>query len=149
MKRESEPTHQELHELLLNHVILPRYLPQSKSRDLHNEELQLMKLMVENVEELSEMKMIPCNTIKMLSGLKREQSPDCSKVIANEIGQLKPGESFAMFVRRQNCALIIHMPKNTDRNQSDRIIVATFPGNLHPKHVYDSDSDIEVKYLIL
>lgn len=51
-----------------------------------------------------------------------------------------------MFVRRQNCAIMIHM-KSVEANEANEfgnVIVATFPGNLHPSEVYKYDSDIEV-----
>lgn len=146
-KMESEDSLQEKHELLMNHIILPRYLPQSKPNDRHHEERELMSQMIENVNELSAW--IPENTVNMFASLDRILRSCTPEMVAHEIRSLKPGHTFAMFVRRQNCALMIHMPKNDDNMQTDRVIVATFPGNLHPKYVYSGESDIEVRIMLV
>lgn len=134
---------EENHMIFLNHVVLPRFLPQIKSEHLHGEELALISCMVHNVVQNVELaNNVPPNTVKMLRGfdeMHRTLTPD---VVSGQISELKPGEIFAMFVRSQNCAVMIHMPLN----QSDRVIVATFPGYLDPKHVSDEDSDIQVYF---
>lgn len=140
----STANEQKKHEALMNHVILPRYLPQNKSTDLHGEELALLSSMVNNIERLK--KWIPTNTVKMFESLNRVHRTRMSSVVSKEIRDLTPGKTFAMFVRRQNCAIMIHMPTSGDinSNQSNRVIVSTFPGNLHPKYIYAVESDIEV-----
>lgn len=143
MNRPPEPTFQEKHENLMNHVILPRYLPQMKSLEEHD--LQLMSLMVENVNDKTFSGFIPPNTLKMIRGVAHVHRTLNQEIVSNEIGQLKPGETFAMFVRRQNCAVMIHMPTDINQNQSDHVIIATFPGNFHPKYLHACESDVEVK----
>ena len=125
----------------MDHVILPRYLPQVKPKNFHNEELALLSSMVENVERSA--KSLPPNTVNMFRGLGRVHRTLTPAVVSNEICNLEPGNTFAMFVRRQNCAIMIHMPP--DRSSDDRVIVAIFPGNLHPKHISGAESDIEVR----
>lgn len=138
---DEEPTAQEKHELLLNHVVLQRFLPLTKSQHTHNEDLALMSYMIDNVVQNEFLlKKVPENTVKMLRGLNVLHKTLTPEVVSGQISTLKPGETFAMFVRRQNCALMIHMPVI----ESDRVIVATFPGNLHPKYVFSKNCDIQV-----
>lgn len=61
------------------------------------------------------------------------------------------GDTFAMFIRHQNCAIMIHVPANELINTADEpenVIVATFPGSLHPRDIYENEnsSDLEVIY---
>lgn len=140
MSRISDSSFQEKHETLMIHVILPRYLPQCKPKDHHNEELALLSNMVENVDRLADW--IPGNTVKMFRGLDRVHKTLKASNVSAEIDELEPGETFAMYVRRQNCALMIHMPPDGD---GDRVIVSTFPTLLNPKIVYNAESDIEVR----
>lgn len=132
------------HSILLNHVIFPRVLPQQKPRYAH--ERDLITLMVENVVKLK--KWMPPKTVDLMETLKMvhvDGKPRPS-IISNAIDSLCPGESFAMFVRRQNSALIVYMPfdQTTNIKEMQNVIVATFPGSLHPGEIYKYDSDIEV-----
>lgn len=128
-------------ENLLNHIVLPRYLPQNRSPNFVTEELELLKRMVKNVESLSEF--IPMNTLKMMQSLADVHLKPNPKTIKRNISNLQSGETFAMFVRSQNCALLIHMLSEASAD-SENIVVATFPGKLHPTQVYGNPSDLEV-----
>lgn len=144
MDEEPEPNQLDYHSILLSHVVFPRVLPQQKPRYVH--ELDLITLMVENVVKLS--KWIPPKTIELMETLKMvhvDGKPRPS-IISDAIDSLSPGESFAMFVRRQNCMLIIYMPFNQISNikEMQNVIVATYPGNLHPSEIYKHNSDVEV-----
>lgn len=128
---------------ILDHVILPRVLPQRKSSYTH--EQTLVDQMVENVENLSEF--LPQKTVNMMKYLKRINHECTPPIILELINGLCPGDTFSMFVRNQNTAIIFHAPKSTglnDTGKPDNIIVATFPGCLHPRTIYEHDSDIEV-----
>lgn len=132
----------EIRENLLNHVILPRVLPQNKPPRFI--ELKLMTHMVENVEYLAEW--LPLKTVEFFKRVKivhLECSPD---VVSKEINSLRPGDTFAIFVRRQNTTLMVYMLPNEDINdkESQKVILATFPGNLHPCEIYKAESDLEV-----
>lgn len=128
-------------ENILNHIILPRNFPQERSPNFVTEELELLKRMLKNVESLSED--IPMNTLQMMQTLADFHLKTCPKTIKRNINNLQPGETFAMFVRSQNCALMIHMLPEAPAD-SENIVVATFPGKVHPKEVYDNPSDLEV-----
>lgn len=140
MNQKSDYKYQEMQEALLNHVILPRYLPQNKPKDFHSEERALLLGMSQNVGLLS--KSLPSNTVNMFERLARVHNTLTPSVVSNEIRNLEPGDTFAMFVRRQNCALMIHMP---EKRGDDRVILAIFPGNLHPKHISGVEGDVEVR----
>lgn len=139
-------------ENLLNHIVLPRYLPQKRSPNFANEELKLLKRMVNNIKDLLEY--IPLNTLEMIQSLDEIHSKPHANTIRNKMIHLKPGQTFAMFIRSQNCVLMIHMlpngPADSDSvpnvsSDSENIIIATFPGKLHPKEVYSNPSDLEVR----
>lgn len=133
---------------LLDHVILPRVLPQHKSCYTH--EQALVDQMIENVDGMSDW--LPSKTVEMMNRLKRvnyECTPDVVSELIN--GLRSPGDTFSMFIRWQNTAVIFYLPKDTEVNnndESDDIIVATFPACLHPRVIYEHDSDVEVKYLM-
>lgn len=132
------------HEHLLNHIILPRYIPQIRSPAFLMEEWELLKQMTETVEEFAIN--IPANTLKMIRSLAKVHLNLTPNVIRDEINKLQPGETFAMFVRLQNSAIIIHMLPDVPSDLNN-VIIATFPGNLHPTEVYNNQSDLEVEYI--
>lgn len=136
------PNPQTSYENLLNHVVLPRILPEGYLKDHEDQELSLLSNMVHTVERNSEW--IPSATVRLCQRLKRAHMSRTPETISNEISQLRPGETFAMFVRRQNTGLMIHMPSEQVSNAEKTVTVVTFPGNLHPKEIYDHTSDLEV-----
>lgn len=145
---ENEEQKFQKHKSLMNHIVLPRFLPQENSIDIIDEELKLLEHMNSTLNNFANSYgHIPKSTIEMFDGLKRMYTTCSPEAILKEIRRLVPGETFAMFVRRQNCALTIHMPETNgdDANQSDRLIVATFPGSVNPNHhAQHNGCDIEV-----
>lgn len=75
-------------DLLLDHVLFPRVLPQEKAKRVH--ELELLMKLIENVENLS--KWLPSKTVKMLQRLKRVQIECTPAAISEEINDLQPGK---------------------------------------------------------
>lgn len=147
IRKWTEPNQLDYHSILLNQVIFPRVLPQQKPHYAH--ELDLLMLMVENVIRLK--KWMPSKTVELLETLKTvhiDGKPRSSSV-SEFINSLCPGKSFAMFVRAQNCVLIVHMPthQTSKIKEMQNVIVATFPGNLNPREIYKYDSDVEVIFL--
>ncbi|XP_031632913.1 uncharacterized protein LOC116346822 [Contarinia nasturtii] len=136
---------QEIQDILLDHVLFSRFLPQEKPRYIYEE--MLMVKMIENVESLSKY-LMPTKTVEMLQRLKRVHFECTPNVISEEINDLEPGDTFAMYVRRQNCAIMIHVPANEliSIEETRNVIVATFPGNLYRREIYEHDSDIEFNY---
>lgn len=131
---------------LLDHVILPRVLPQRKSCYTH--EQALVDQMIENVDGMSDW--LPPKTVEMMKRLKRVNHECTPTVVSELINELRsPGDTFSMFVRWQNTAVIFYLPKDTEvinGDEPDNIIVATFPAGLHPRVIYEHDSDVEVKH---
>lgn len=135
-------------ESLFNHVLLPRVLPHEKQR--HALELKLMNMMVENVKSLA--KYLPPKTVTLFKDFQKVHLECTPKVISESINNLCFGETFALFVRRQNTLFMIYVPLGEDDSDDgddgdgdlEDVIVATFPGNLHPKEIYANDSDIAV-----
>lgn len=124
-------------EFILNHVVLPRFLPQKKQN--YSDQLKIVNRMVQNV--MSMRSSLPANTVKLFQQFKNvhlDSTDDTLKSkISNEIRSLRRDDTFAMFVRRQNCTLIIH-------KKPDGLILATFHGDVKPSEVYSHDSDLEV-----
>lgn len=134
---------QETQDILLKHVILSRHLPQEKTR-ITDVGVELMNRMIENVENWAEC--LPMKTVELFRRIKRV-SLECTKeIISEEIDDLQAGDTFAMYVRRQNCVILIHALPDADLidEHTPNIIVATFPGSLHPSEVYAHESDVEV-----
>lgn len=135
---------------LLNHVLLPRFLPQTKQNNLYDLELDLLSRMVELIETQDEW--IPNSTVKMFTNVYRVQAECQPETIFNQINNIKPGGTFALFVRGQNCVFVIYMPSTDDNKQPDdstTVIVATFPGNLDPKDINKNIGDFEVSFYLV
>lgn len=132
----------ETQNILLNHVVLPRVLPQEKVRYVHEQAL-IMQL-VENVENVSEW--LPDKTVKMMDRLKRVTREYTRTVVSEIINELESGDTFSTFVRRQNCTIIFYVPPTEENTTGEpqNMIVATFMGTLHPKEIFKHESDIEV-----
>lgn len=133
------------HNAMLHHIVLPRVLPQEKSSDLQATELHLMRYMVENVENMDEW--IPRQTVNLFRKLKKVQTDCTPQKVSAAIRGLEPGDTFAMFVQNQQCAIMIHVPPNENIVNIKRVIVASIPGSLPPSEVYGHTSDIEVSTL--
>lgn len=131
---------------LLEHIILPRILPQEKSSMLYKTELELMKKMVENVENMADI--IPLKTVELFQRMQRVHMICEKGNVSQEINALRPGDTFAMFVRLQHTAIMIHVPSNEKINDVQNVIVSTIP-TLHPGEIYKHDSDFEVIFNIL
>lgn len=133
-----EDVERDENEFILNHVILPRYLPPEKPG--YVKQLKLMNSIIQTVLDTPTM---PGKTIDLFKQIRRlhvdTTGENFSTVLKNEIQSLLPGETFAMFVRRQNCTLLIHQ-------QRDSAILATFRGDMRSSDVYSHDSDIEVNF---
>lgn len=131
------------YESLLDHVILPRVLPKIYPYDHEQQEETLLSLLVETVAKSSNS--IPSATVRFFQRLKRTHDTRTPESITKEINDLMPGDTFAMFIRRQNTAFMIHMPKEQDNaNQINSVTVATFAGNFHPMEIYKHQSDLSV-----
>lgn len=134
---------------LLDHVLLPRLLPQTKRNNLHDLELDLLSRMAELVEVQDEW--IPAPTVKMFENLYHVQAECQPETIFEQINDLKPGGTFALFVKGQNCVFVVYMPLTDDNDQPEpddltTVIVATFPGSMDPKDIYKNFGDFEVSF---
>lgn len=137
-----QETTSDLYETLLHHIVLPRVLPQNKQACGEGIELRLLSRMTENVE--NSLEWIPPATVRLFISLTRSHSVRTKETVSKEINALKPGESFAMFIRRQNTAFMIHMPKDQS-DEMESVIVMTFPGNVSPEQIYRHPSDLQVR----
>lgn len=132
--------------ILLNHIILPQFLPATTSPRFHQTELKLFDEMFNTVMDLSHS--IPKETVALFKSMHKIHHKLTPANVSREINALQPGDTFAMFVRRQNCAFIVHVPAGDAvvNGKPQNAIVATFPGRLHPNEVYKAESDIEVNF---
>lgn len=145
---ESRDEEKNLEAELLNHVLLPRFLPQMKHNESYEHELELLQRMVDVVELHDEW--IPEQTIDTLRHMSLIQTDCSAETIYERINSLTPGKTFAMFVKDQNCMFVIYMPANdstemTDGTKMKWVIVATFPGNFDCKDINRTIGDYEVQ----
>lgn len=136
-----EMSNKRAYDELLEHIILPRILPQEKSSKLYETEHELMSTMVKNVECMANV--IPSKTVEFFQRLHRVHMICSKENISREINSLNPGDTFALFVRLQHTAIMIHVPSNEKINDVKNVIVSTIP-TLHPGEIYKHDSDYEV-----
>lgn len=123
---------------MLNHVFWPRVLPQKRAPNIYTIEMDMLRNMMKSLENLVEW--IPEKTLELFQGLQRFHTECTPQNVSNAINSLKPGDTFAMFISRQRCAIMIHVPPN----EAENVIVASIPGSLYPSEVYSHDSDVEV-----
>lgn len=136
------------HEYLLHHVLLPRVLPVKYPENQEELERRLLLYIFESVESCSEW--IPPATIRFFQTLQRTHDTPNPENISKQINHLQPGEMFAMFIRQQNTALLIHMPKEqSDTNEIKTVNVVTFPGNLHLEEFYNHPSEFMVISILI
>lgn len=141
IKRSVDMNYQHDEDEQLHHVLLPRVLPSEKG-NLYKTEFILMNQMVNNVESLTDF--LPSQTVKLFQSIRRIHTERSPTLISNEIRALKPGDTFAMFVRFQHNTIMIHVPPNENAENIQNAIVATIPGALHPNEIYKHESDMEV-----
>lgn len=126
---------------------MPRVLPEGYPENFEEHELDLLSRLFETVEKYSYS--IPKRTVNFFQSLHRIHMNLNAENVFNEINALQPGEMFGIFVRRQNTAFMIHVPKIHNKLKKDQTVtVATFPGNVHPKEIYAASSDLEVKNIL-
>lgn len=140
MNSDSDPGEDEEDNTLLHHIILPTVLPREAS---YTTELDLMNQMVNNVKNLTGW--IPSETVDLFQKLQKVHTNCTPQTVFTEINKLCPGDTFAMFIRHQHYAIMIHVPSDEKMNDVQNVIVATFPGSLHPSEIYEHDSDIGVR----
>lgn len=129
----------DINEFMLTHAVLPRYLPEQKPQ--FSQQRALMTEMMKTITNLEEW--MPSKTVQFFKRFKElhgNGTSISSSLIQQQIRSLSADDTFAMFVRRQNCTLIIH--KLADGLND--VVVATFPGDLLSSEIYKHDSDIEV-----
>lgn len=136
----------EKEDALMYHVVLPRVLPDKSSEFLHETESNMINYMVKNA--LAWERYMPPETLKMLRKLRSLHYTCKLETVRSDINNLKPGESFAIFVRAQHCGMMIHVPPNEMIGNVQNVIVSTFPGRLDAKEIYSHDSDIEVIHFL-
>lgn len=123
----------------LNHVILPRFLPAEKQG--YAKQLKLMNMMINTILRTDQ---LPQKTIDLFEQFQRlhieTTTENLSRELRQQISSLQSGETFAMFVRRQNCTLLVQKQRNS-------VILATFRGDMKSCEVYRHDSDIEVIFI--
>lgn len=100
--------------------------------------------MVKNIRTSSDW--VPPETVDLFKSLEKVQLSCTPDIVAAEINALEPGDTFAMYIHRQNCAIIVYMPKNqkVKAKEQRNVMVATFPGELPAGEIYKHESDIEV-----
>lgn len=150
---DADVTAQQRQDMFLTHVVHPRCLPQHLSQHLDKTELQLLHGVVDIVVDSSGI--VPTQTIKLFENLRKihKTIEVNANTISSEINALRPGNSFAMLVRRHRWMFMIHVPPSGDVNAADsqpqEVIVASFPLNLRPSEIYKGnhvDGDIAVSF---
>lgn len=136
------------YEYLLHHVVLSRVLPERYPRNQESLELKLLSRIVKTLKNCSEW--IPPVTVNFFQRLQRTHENRIPENVAKEINELRPGETFGMFIYMQNTALMIHMPQEQSNfNGIEAVNIATFPGNVNLKEIYkqNDSSDFMVRQI--
>lgn len=127
---------------VMNHILLPRKLPQEQY-DSCDTDLALMNQIVEIVQKLDSH--LPAKTVKLLKKVRQIYLKCTPTAVSKAIKTLGPGDTFAMFLRSQDCAIMFHVPKDEIIDNVQNVIIATTPRSLDPSAIYDNaGSGIEV-----
>lgn len=128
------------HRPMIDHVFLPRTLPQ-KPIDLHNTERNLLNLMTATIESL-ENGILPSAIRQMFINIRQLHCIDLldPKKISKQMKNLKIGDMMGVYVREQNCGLFIH------RSNDDEVTISTFSASLPNEMIYGDtiNGDIQV-----
>lgn len=128
--------------LLMNHILLPRSLPREKY-DSHETDLDLMNKMIDNVQKLTYY--LPSKTVHLLEKLQEIYLNCTPQAVTQAINALGPDDTFVMFLKIENCAIMFHVPSNESVNNVQNVIIATIPGSLDASEIYENiNNDIEV-----
>lgn len=128
------------------HILLPRYLPHG-NYDLPEVGAGLLNKIVDIVQSLDNY--LPPKTVELMTKLKHIHINCTPQTVMEEINTLRPGDSLAMFVQQQHCAIMFRIPTTENWNDVQNVIVATFPGRLDSSELYEIDDDFEVILLVL
>lgn len=138
----------ELVEHALTHILLPRHIPDSVIQDAGEQETTLLIRMSETVRLA---KWLPPNTVQMFETFEKIHFMAAPEVIEEAINELRPGHTFAMFVRGQNTVFLCHMPSDASDevnggtpDTETPIIVATFPGSVSMQRFYKESAELKV-----
>lgn len=131
----------QLQQLLID-IVLPRHIPYDTDTSHFGQELRMLCRMRESVHSL--VKYLPTETVQMFEIFERVHLANSADVTAEEMAQLQPGSTFAMFVRRQNLGFMCYRPKADTKDGTGSVIVSTFHTRLAAKQVYSQPMDVEV-----
>lgn len=138
-------------ESVLNHIILPRYIPNDANDDLRSQEAAILSELNKTVRSLSNF--LPDDTVDMFAHFVAVHKMRTPEAIAEQINKLQPGHTFAMYVQCQKTVFMCHMPANVSIDakpcETTPVIVATFPGRIGTKFVYSQPLDMEVRLMSL
>lgn len=136
-------THQVLKQIA-QHVVFPRCLSHNESTHLQLEELQLTAMLYTTIVANKNKFSWPPSTIKLLESFMKISPLDDANDVSTEIKNIDAGEMLGMYVRQQNCALILYRPSANDEDY----IVATFPTKLDAYQIHQCNSDLQVNNAI-
>lgn len=129
-------------ELQLQHLLLPRFLPRMDYSS-YNIGSGIMNQMMGTVQNLAEH--LPPKSVELLEKLQLHYSYNLTpQTILQKINGLRPGDSLAIFVEHQDCAIMFRIPPNEISNNVENVIVASFPGSLNPNELYEQYDGVKV-----
>lgn len=134
----------QVYDQVLNHIILPRVLPDKLPEKEHVHESCLTEKFLYTINECAEW--IPEKTIKAMKQFKDTHDNRTSgEFISEQIKSLESGDTFSMFIKNQKCVFLVHVPDDEiNENETTLVQIATFPscvllsemykGNFHVSH---------------
>lgn len=140
---DSEDTPKDMNfiELQLRHILLPRYLPRMDYSS-YNIGLEIMNQMLKTVQSLADD--LPPKSVEILEKLQNIHNNFTPQTILQNINALRPGDSLAIFMEHQDCAIMFRIPPTENSNNIENVIVASFPGSLNPNELYEHYEGVKV-----
>lgn len=129
----------EIFEILVDHVFLPKKISGTNPAvNIDEQDEKLLSFILDSIENSSVQ--LPESTAHLFRTMVDVQCHrDWEKTkIAFHIQSLLPGHMFGLYIRKQNCGLLIYAPPNGDR------IVSTFQASVPNEIICSSPSDVQV-----
>lgn len=137
MARIFSDTDQATLEVITSHLVLPRYLPSCLPFQY---ERKLVQLVLESIPNSD----IYEHTAKLFRQYLKLHPLAKPNIISESLGRMQPCEMLGMYVREQNCCLVVYRPPENQSISSDEYIISTFPVLHDKQEIHGCDSDLQV-----
>lgn len=132
-----------LYELLVDHVFLPKRITGIHPKEIDQQENLLLSFIWDSmIHSHIELRDSTNHLFETMVNIHCHGGMEKTR-ISDHIKSISPGQMIGLFIRQQNCGLLIYrQPQNRE------IIVSTFQASVPNEIICSSPSDVQVSFLI-